>query len=291
VAPVPARVSAEQAAKPVFRNRAWLVGVGIGVAVIIVALVQYGSSTPETTHDPQAAREVPLEPLAATASVGQTFGDAIPVEARPGRNSTTITVEPGGYQIFRLDGIPVPAATVLVEVEPADLLVVELYDESRRRIAPNTVRQRRRTASVPRYIWVSAPDTGARDSNHERLRAWKASGGQIRLFVAVGVDDQQAARREKRDGKRKNATAVASRSSSSDGRASGTLTVTSTPPCRVYVDGALEGWTPALVTRPAGSHRITLVNEESRIRETFDVDVKANENVRLDKDLTSLPLE
>ncbi len=66
----------------------------------------------------------------------------------------------------------------------------------------------------------------------------------------------------------------------------GTLTLGSKPPCEIYIDGAATGQhTPQRdIKLPAGKHRITLVNNEYGIKESFSVDVKADEPTKMIKD-------
>jgi hypothetical protein len=66
----------------------------------------------------------------------------------------------------------------------------------------------------------------------------------------------------------------------------GTLTLGSKPPCEIYVDGTATGLhTPQKDMKlPAGKHRITLINNEFGIKESFAVDVKADEPTKMIKD-------
>ena len=58
----------------------------------------------------------------------------------------------------------------------------------------------------------------------------------------------------------------------------GTLLIGSKPPCDIFIDGSSTGLhTPAKdIKLPAGKHKVTLVNNEFGIRETFTVDIKAD---------------
>ena len=57
----------------------------------------------------------------------------------------------------------------------------------------------------------------------------------------------------------------------------GTLALGSKPPCDIYIDGAATGGhTPSRTQLPVGKHKVTLVNSEFNIRETFSVDIKAD---------------
>ncbi|HLL25545.1 MAG TPA: PEGA domain-containing protein, partial [Kofleriaceae bacterium] len=66
----------------------------------------------------------------------------------------------------------------------------------------------------------------------------------------------------------------------------GTLTLGSKPPCEIYVDGTATGLhTPQKDMKlSAGKHRITLINNEFGIKESFAVEVKADESTKLIKD-------
>jgi hypothetical protein len=66
----------------------------------------------------------------------------------------------------------------------------------------------------------------------------------------------------------------------------GVLVLGSKPPCEIYVDGNSSGLrTPQQdLTLPIGRHRITLVNAEFKIRESFPVDITAGAPVKLVKD-------
>jgi hypothetical protein len=68
----------------------------------------------------------------------------------------------------------------------------------------------------------------------------------------------------------------------------GTLTIGSKPPCEIYVDGTATGLhTPQKEMKlPAGKHRITLINNEFGIKETFVVDIKADATEKAIKDFS-----
>jgi hypothetical protein len=69
----------------------------------------------------------------------------------------------------------------------------------------------------------------------------------------------------------------------------GTLSLGAKPPCRVFVDGRDSGEKTPLVgfRLAAGKHRITLVNNEFGLRESFDVVITPDRPTRVLKDLTS----
>jgi serine/threonine protein kinase len=71
-----------------------------------------------------------------------------------------------------------------------------------------------------------------------------------------------------------------------EARGQGILVLGSKPPCEILVDGSSTGLrTPQKeIKLPAGRHRITLVNTEFNIRETFSVDIKADAPEKMIKD-------
>jgi hypothetical protein len=66
----------------------------------------------------------------------------------------------------------------------------------------------------------------------------------------------------------------------------GTLLLGSKPPCEIYIDGKSTGLhTPQKdIKLPAGKHKVTLVNNEFGIKETFSVDIKADATEKQIKD-------
>ncbi len=66
----------------------------------------------------------------------------------------------------------------------------------------------------------------------------------------------------------------------------GTLLLGSKPPCEIYIDGSDTGnHTPQRdIKLPAGKHRVTLVNNDFGIKETFTVDIKADQTEKAIKD-------
>ena len=69
-------------------------------------------------------------------------------------------------------------------------------------------------------------------------------------------------------------------------RGQGTLLLGSKPPCDIFIDGKSTGLqTPQRdIKLPAGKHKVTLVNNEFGIKETFAVDIKADATEKQIKD-------
>jgi hypothetical protein len=68
----------------------------------------------------------------------------------------------------------------------------------------------------------------------------------------------------------------------------GTLQVSAKPPCEIIIDGKATGLsTPQReILLSVGTHRVTLVNQEFGISETFSVDIKADAPAKLVKDFS-----
>ncbi len=68
--------------------------------------------------------------------------------------------------------------------------------------------------------------------------------------------------------------------------AEGTLLLSAKPPCQILIDGKATGLTTPQreLLLSVGSHRITLVNEEYSINETFSVQIKADTPAKVIKD-------
>ena len=69
-------------------------------------------------------------------------------------------------------------------------------------------------------------------------------------------------------------------------RGMGVLTLGSKPPCEIYIDGSATGLhTPQReIKLSAGKHRITLINNEYGIKESFTVDIKPDAPAKMIKD-------
>jgi hypothetical protein len=68
----------------------------------------------------------------------------------------------------------------------------------------------------------------------------------------------------------------------------GTLMLAAKPPCDILIDGKKTGLTTPQrdLDLAAGKHKVTLVNREHGIKESFSVTVKPGQSVRVVKDLT-----
>jgi hypothetical protein len=81
-------------------------------------------------------------------------------------------------------------------------------------------------------------------------------------------------------------TAAAEPASSGAG-GSGTLMISSKPPCEIWIDGKSTGLTTPQRSIPlsAGSHKVTFVNSASNIHKTVPVAIKADQPTKLIQNL------
>ncbi len=59
----------------------------------------------------------------------------------------------------------------------------------------------------------------------------------------------------------------------------GSLRLTSKPTAMIMVNGQNKGYTPKKLELPAGTHKITLINNEQGLRKTITVTIKAGATV------------
>ncbi|MEO6775696.1 MAG: hypothetical protein ABI467_22230, partial [Kofleriaceae bacterium] len=73
------------------------------------------------------------------------------------------------------------------------------------------------------------------------------------------------------------------------GGGEGTLLIGSKPPCDIFIDGSSTGLhTPAKdIKLPAGKHKVTLVNNEFSLKETFTVEIKPDAPNKVIKDFSA----
>ena len=71
-------------------------------------------------------------------------------------------------------------------------------------------------------------------------------------------------------------------------KADGVLSLGAKPPCEIFVDGRNTGLrTPQREMKlSAGRHKITLLNNEFGIKESFTVEIKAAETTKMVKDFS-----
>lgn len=69
----------------------------------------------------------------------------------------------------------------------------------------------------------------------------------------------------------------------------GVLMLGAKPPCDIFIDGKKTGLkTPQRVLRlPPGKHKITLINQEHKLRDSFRVSIQSGKKTRIVRDMTS----
>jgi len=208
-----------------------------------------------------AAAAAPVAPAAIAVSFVSTppgasvllvdNGNTTPI----GRTPMTMALAPGQRHevLFTLEG----RATVLAHVDPAEQtqVAVELpggpSDEA---------------AAAPE------PATEAVAKAPERPTAKKSARPERRV--------------ERRREEPKRVATAAPKA----GAGKGTLMLGAKPPCEIVVDGKPTGlMTPQrAMSLPAGTHSITLINRQNKIKKTFQVSVPAGRPVKVVKDFTDL---
>jgi len=140
-------------------------------------------------------------------------------------------------------------------------------------------------------VAVSLERTRTNDSDATSSRPRVASPGKtVVVRKADKVDTASPPRVEKADDPPPRDTPDKGKDKDSDSSSGGfgTLMLGAKPPCKIYIDGRNTGKrTPQRAIRlKAGRHRITLVNNEFGIKETFTVKIKANDTTRAIKNMT-----
>jgi len=84
---------------------------------------------------------------------------------------------------------------------------------------------------------------------------------------------------------RRSATADAPKSSATT--ADGTLMISTKPPCEIFIDDKPTGLiTPQrAITLPAGTHKVTLVNNAEKLKKTIAVEITADQPTKVIQDL------
>lgn len=214
------------------------------------------------TAPPPVAEPVPLptRPIAAVAAVVGLFSAAVVLGAVIARSgaSTPARAPSAATAVAAPPAAPAPAPQLVVEhIGDATTIEPIVADDPGPELEEIEIAAESRPAPRPRATAPAPAPTPAR-----------AVTAPVTAPVAAPVaapDDVPAAP-----------------------PADGLLMVNSKPPCRILVDGEDTGLvTPQReLTLPAGRHTITLVNDEYGIEERATVTVKADQPVKLIRDLT-----
>jgi hypothetical protein len=137
---------------------------------------------------------------------------------------------------------------------------------------------------------------GKRVSKRNDKRVTRDQGDEVRdedegVLVAKSRDNRDAKRDRKRDDAKRGTKRdevsegalpanVANKTAAAEGR----LAVTSNVPAMIYVDGRATGMmTPKRFAVPAGPHKVTLLEPESKKAKTQDVEIVAGKTASIDK--------
>ncbi|HKE15869.1 MAG TPA: protein kinase [Kofleriaceae bacterium] len=216
----------------------------------------------------------------------------VEVEAPPGffNKSQTVQVARGKAQrvVMKLDAMDVIGKFTS---EPPGAKVILLVDGEKRSIGVSPVEAR----LDPRKRY----DVVFRRDGYEPATRQVAMTGGNEVQVAAVLDRAQpgqkpvdervaaAAARRPRAPAARDAVELP-RDDAAEPAGEGMLGLSSKPPCRIFIDGRDIGQkTPQVGLKlKAGRHRVTLINNEFGLKESFVVEIQAGETVKAIKDLT-----
>ena len=280
----------------------WVAGafaLGLGVAALLFwpgakAKPPAPEAAAAVAPAPVAAPEPTAAPVAAPAATPAPVAAAVP-EAAPAAPvapaaPATVTIrfesEPAGATVVLVQNgetIPLGAAPVEHAVDPTKRYEVMYSLEGHASVILPVD-----PAAGPKVAATLAASTPGAE-----VAAAPAEPEAPVAAAAPEPEEPKKARRDRkesrRESKRAKKRAALAEPFGGGGGAEGVLMLASKPPCEILIDGKRTGLsTPQrdLGLSP-GKHKITLINREHRIRETFTVDVKPSRAVRVVKDLTS----
>jgi pyruvate/2-oxoglutarate dehydrogenase complex dihydrolipoamide acyltransferase (E2) component len=177
--------------------------------------------------------------------------------------------------------VPAPAAILVPSVEPiVEPLNVE---EATRALAgdeDSEVEADLAEVEAEAEAEAEATDTEAAPE------AFELEMGDVEESVSVEPERKKSARKERSSGRVKNAVNAAPTPAAAD---PGVLMLAAKPPSQIRIDGKTTGLTtPQRVLRLSpGKHRITLINREHKIRDSFKVSIVSGQKTRIVRDNTS----
>jgi hypothetical protein len=244
-----------------------------------VVPVTDGAAAP-TVVEPVATEPAVVEPLPAEPAVVEPVAvePAVVEPAVPTQVTVHLDSEPSGATVLVVDS----GTTVTLGVTPLD----QPLDPSRTHEIMFTMSGHRSTLVT---VDPSASQRVTVDLASSKAVAQPAPAAPAAAPRAVRSEPTRKAERPAKVAKPVKAPRVAATSpakATSGGR--GTLMLGAKPPCDIFIDGKATGLkTPQRGLKVApGAHKVTLVNREHRITETFSVTVKDGTSTKVVKDLT-----
>jgi hypothetical protein len=194
-----------------------------------------------------------------------------------GSSPVTTELDPAGsYQVvFSMDGYPVQTRAVTVEAGTGVEVLAVMRDTAASRPAAakreptpaRPVAKRGEAAAAPRAkpAAVKAP---ARPVGVTAAAAVKAPARPIAATAPARAVSNEA---------------------DEPAADTGVLMIGAKPPCQIYIDGRDTGLTTPQrsIALAPGKHKVTLVNREFKIQETFTVGIAAGKTTRLIKELSA----
>jgi hypothetical protein len=233
----------------------------------------------------------------------------VQIEPPPGFMSQfqKVNVEPGKAPKVEIVLQPIPGLVGLFESSPPGATVSLIVDGKRQPVGPSPAKaplDPRSTYQVlfekPGYVSVNRPIafTGIAEQHIsvtlEKVPADKPPAAPVdKAPPPPPPAPQRKATRPSEKPVDKSAEAAAAAdaparepAAADDSKAKGILVLGSKPPCEITIDGSPTGLhTPQTEIKLAvGRHRITLINSEFGIKESFNVDIKADAPEKMIKD-------
>lgn len=251
---------------------------------------------PTTTTEAQPAVVEPIAPAApAEPAVVAPVQPAVVVPAAPTKLAVELDSEPDGATVLLVDGgttITLGATPFSHELEPSksyELMFTLAGHKSALVTVDPTTSQR-----VNVDLATSTATASARAETAVTAVAAVAEEPAAPAGAAVAKAAPKAAPRAAKAEPKAAPKARVTKlepvrpAAPPTGGKGGTLALGSKPPCEIFIDGK-----PTRLKTPQreikltpGPHKITLVNKEHKITETFSVDVKAGAPTKVVKDLT-----
>jgi eukaryotic-like serine/threonine-protein kinase len=211
----------------------------------------------------------------------------------------TITVEAGKADLItiKLDPLEI-AATFTSDPAGADVtLIVNKDREVSLGVAPITRKLDPRNSYEVRFSkrgflpkTASVPISGRSEESVVAVleRAPRSGAGDAKINRNTGTGAVKTGGSDSGKGEGDRSGEGDKSGASSGATETGTLMLSSKPPCQIFIAGKDTGKsTPQReLILPAGRHKITLINNEFGINESFTVTIKAGQTVKEVKDLT-----
>ncbi len=259
------------------------IGAGVGFAVHSASpstapAAPLAATTPTPT---QAAAPVAVAAVAAPEAPAEVQAlevqvQPLPPQVQPLQEETLALAESAEDEEANAEAEEANAAVVTAEAEVAnaetDLPVVRpLEVEAPAETTPS-----------------SAPKASKSTRSASTTKKSATSSKAKRVPGLSAVNEKSVTKQAKADKKKQKAAAINAVPDATSGDP-GVLMLAAKPPCQIRIDGKTTGLTtPQRVLKLApGKHRITLINQEHQIKDSFKVSIVSGQKTRIVRDNTS----